>query len=555
MMIPFKSKMKTILIAVAVLLPLFCSCTDDFDTYNRDKNEISKLNTLLYAAAFSKAQNRMVYWYDCDMHDISNMVTLHGCGYSIAGFPQADMYVTRNNWTQNAFDDQTTAIFGLQALMEAAKDDNPVVYHMALVMRSYCFLLMTDVWGPIPYKDMGNGAQKVSYESQKEVYYQLFEDLKTASSFLGAEVKKNPNLNVFGEGDHFFYGKVAQWVKFANVIRLRMALRISNVEPEKAKAEGEAAIAEKMLLTQALTDDIQWDIDAKYRLSGTSDNGYITMNSYGELIMSNNMESFMVGWNDPRLKEYWSPTVEEGWNAADYPQFAYRVGGYHGMASGTPHAKKDPVYLSHSKLGPRFHPDLQGKTPTPIFNAAETSFLLAEAAWRGWAGAGDMKTNYENGIRESMKQWGITDNAAIEAYIVNTAKPKSVEYTWGEVINDVMVYQTVEEAPLSTIPVKFSGNKEEQYEQIMTQKWLATFPNSTEAWSEYRRTRLPKIYPKKASANPNVDVTKGQIFVRLPYPDDEIASNPEGVQQAIGFLGGPNLETTPLWWDVHPNGK
>lgn len=549
-----KNKGGLLLLCMTVISFTIDSCTDNFSEYNMDKNAVMVLNSSQYGAAFNRVLKVSLDWYDSEMHDISNAVTMHSCGYSVAGFPQLDMFAIRSGWTQAAFYDQSKAIFYLNAMMDLAdRDENAIAYNMAKLYRSYCFLLLTDVWGPVPYKDMGSGALSVAYESQKDVYYQLFEDLTSAVTALTEEVQKKPDLNIFGAGDVIFNGKVAQWVKFGNVIRLRMALRISNVEPHKAKKEGEAAIATGMFLKQAGVDDMSLPTDPKFNMK--NDNGYNRMNGYGEVVMSNNMESFMVGWNDPRVKEYWSPTVEDGWSATDFPQFAYRMGNYCGMASGTPHAKKDPVYLSHSKMGPRFHPDMMYTTPTPVLNASETWFLLAEAAWRGWAGAGDMKTNYETGIRESMKQWGITENAAIEAYINNTARPKPVEYTRAVIEGDDTKFVTTIDKPLSTVCVKFSSDREEQYEQIMTQKWLATYPNSTEAWAEYRRTRLPRIFAKKGSVNPNIDPSKGQIITRLSFIDDEKAANAEEVAKAVQLLGGPDLETTSLWWDVHPNSK
>ncbi len=89
----------------------------------------------------------------------------------------------------------------------------------------------------------------------------------------------------------------------------------------------------------------------------------------------------------------------------------------------------------------------------------------------------------------------------------------------------------------------------------MTQKWLALWPISFEAWAEYRRTRLPKIYAKKYSANGNALPSKGQIVTRLPSTTAESSSNTDEVNKAIELIGGQNLETIPLWWDVNRNGN
>jgi hypothetical protein len=105
--------------------------------------------------------------------------------------------------------------------------------------------------------------------------------------------------------------------------------------------------------------------------------------------------------------------------------------------------------------------------------------------------------------------------------------------------------------------VKFSSSQEKQYEQIITQKWLANFPISAEAFADYRRTRLPKIYPKAFSANAYIDLNKGMIITRLPFTEQEYNTQPEEVAKAIKLLGegAEDLENVPLWWDVHPNGN
>jgi hypothetical protein len=101
--------------------------------------------------------------------------------------------------------------------------------------------------------------------------------------------------------------------------------------------------------------------------------------------------------------------------------------------------------------------------------------------------------------------------------------------------------------------VKFSTDRQKQFEQIITQKWIALFPISIEAFAEYRRTRFPKLYAKKFSMNANTDPSKGQILTRLPFVNIEKTTRPAEIEKAVGLLGGPDLESTPLWWDVNKN--
>jgi len=82
---------------------------------------------------------------------------------------------------------------------------------------------------------------------------------------------------------------------------------------------------------------------------------------------------------------------------------------------------------------------------------------------------------------------------------------------------------------------------------------LALFPISIEAFAEYRRTRLPKLFAKKYSVNTNVNPALGQIVTRLPFVTGEVTTQPDEVAKAVELLGGPDLESTPLWWDVNDN--
>jgi hypothetical protein len=133
-----------------------------------------------------------------------------------------------------------------------------------------------------------------------------------------------------------------------------------------------------------------------------------------------------------------------------------------------------------------------------------------------------------------MKQWGISDAAAISAYISSAKTPIAP----GDQQNS---------PALSNIPVKWGTSEAQQREQIGTQKWLAVFPDGIEAWAEFRRTRYPKLYPPVNSDN--ADVPQGQFLRRIPFLDLEKNTNKAAVDAAAGLLGGPDKASTPLWWD------
>jgi hypothetical protein len=273
-------------------------------------------------------------------------------------------------------------------------------------------------------------------------------------------------------------------------------------------------------------------------------NGMCRIGGWHQNSMSTSMESVLKGYEDPRLQEYFSVVGPEA--VVEEPEIMANIGGYHGMTPGFT-AEDFVAFRLYSNFGPRWvGPNVVStEVPINVGNAAETWFLKAEGAWRGWNMGGTAQSFYEKGIEVSIRQWrGASFPASqIQDYINSMATP---------VAPDNYPYY---DPPMTDIPVKFSSDREKQYEQIITQKWLAIYPDSWEAWTEYRRTRLPKLYPKKNSMNPNIDVSRGMIVTRLPYPDNEKNGQPEEYAKAVALLGGPDLESTPLWWDVHPNGN
>jgi hypothetical protein len=190
---------------------------------------------------------------------------------------------------------------------------------------------------------------------------------------------------------------------------------------------------------------------------------------------------------------------------------------------------------ANSNVATRYLPDNQFSTPFLIMYAAESWFLRAEGALNGWnMGSGvTAQSAYEQGIRTSMASWGFS-GAAVDAYIASAAKP-------------VALTDAVQTPALSDITVKWEATPAKQREQILTQKWIANWPNGHEAWAEYRRTGFPKLYPRLNSDEPLVP--GNAVIRRTPYTSGEIATNPKGVASGVTKLGGADNPTTRLWWN------
>lgn len=235
------------------------------------------------------------------------------------------------------------------------------------------------------------------------------------------------------------------------------------------------------------------------------------------------MESFLCGYHDPRITVYFVP--------ADARNAVYR-----GIRSGISITSKD-TYSGFSKLA---------LLPSRIqlCTAAEAWFLKAEAALYSWKGAGDAKDNYEKGVYTSFQQYDLT--AAYHNYINNdtsTARPYSDP-------NNPMNNITAGSPYLSRCTIKWVHNAplHEKLERIITQKWIAMFPDGQEAWSEFRRTGYPKLFPVVVN-NSGGKIPSSTFIRRIPFIQFEYATNLTGVQRAVSTLNGDDNGGTRLWWD------
>lgn len=247
-------------------------------------------------------------------------------------------------------------------------------------------------------------------------------------------------------------------------------------------------------------------------------------NDYNEARMSANMESFLVGYGDPRISKYFLEATDASGNTLP--------GVYRGIRSGIRITNQGP-YNAFSKLQSNF--DIIWLT------AAEVYFLKAEGALRGWNMGGTTQELYEAGVRASFEQWEVGDATA---YLQNSTN-RPAQY-----VDPVSSANNVSAgANLSTITIRWdeAANTETKLERIITQKWIAVYPNGQEAWSDFRRTRYPKIFPVVINNSGGTINTATQIR-RIPYPVDEYRTNAANVTAAASKLGGDS-GGSKIWWD------
>lgn len=518
---------------------LFCvvfaagSCTKKYADINTDKNTIATVGPSQLAFLFSKAQSAGTHsqWnYQVAQNLFADQYAQYfACE---ATYFQTDRLFIVMEWAVYAFDPIYTEVVPQLKTIFENTDPNSPEYAIANIWWVYVFHRITDYWGPIPYFNAGVPGTSVPYDPQDKIYDDMFKRLDSATQVLSTATTSS-----FGSYDLIYGGDVAKWTKFANTLRLRLALRISQVDPTRAKTEGEAAYAGGVMESSPSDDAL-----VLRSTKGDDGNGLSIMSDWNEFRMSAAMESVLVGYDDPRISEYFIPTAASVAAHAADPNSPLKYDGLRNGLSVADLTLDENKADMNSHIGPRWSSPSAGgistylSTPQNVMCAAEAWFLRAEGALLNWEMGGTAQELYENGIATSLNQWGITDNTTIQNYISSANTPVAPD----DFLNS---------PALTNAPVKFSSDPDMQYEQVITQKWLALFPDGIEAWADLRRNRKLILYPVANSDNPDITNTTTQWIRRIPFLLSEKINNAEAVEQAVNFLDGPDKVTTPLWWD------
>ena len=507
------------LLAVLWLLIMATGCTRKFDEFNTDETRLTNLTPTEFPRLFSRAQaaSSFINWrYQYGQNLFADL-------YSQYFFLTATYPYDRFSYASSDLEIVWRVIYTevvpqLKTLMEESEASS-AENALAKIWWVWTFHRHTDYYGPIPYFGAGEPGKEVPYDSQEDMYNDFFVKLTEAEAVL----KNNAGKTPFGEFDRVYAGDVSKWIKFANTLRLRLALRISKVNAGKAQTEAEAAVS-----AGVMTDIADDALMAKTPPVGDDYGGLSSIAVWNEFRMSASMESVMKGYNDPRIGIYF----QKADSTNDYD------GGRNGMlASEVIVGINKPTY--NSNVGTRWVTgggDSWSNVPAAqnIMHTAEAFFLRAEGALNGWNMDGTAEELYNMGIDASMRQWGVTDAAAITAYINSSATPIAPQDHFNS-------------PPMNDYPIKFSSDPSMQRKQIAQQKWLALYPDGIEAWADLRRAGVQQIYPVLHSDN--ADIPAGKLILRLPYLDLEKQTNGAKVQAAESLLGGPDKPLTPLWWD------
>ncbi len=521
--------MKKILIASLMLIALV-SCTKDFESTNQNPNQISDLmlkqDFNLVGSPFSgmlyELHGNQGSQIEEDLCYDSWMGYMNTPTDFVGNVNNTTYYIRWNSYWGRQYNNIMSP--SKQVIRLAGENNLPLFATWAKLIRVLSMSRLSAVHGPVIYSNYGATTAQINYDKESDLYNTFFLQLDSIQTDFAA----NKTYAGFGKFDQSYKGDIASWMRVVNSLRLQLAIRLSKVAPSVAKTQGEKALADAagLITTNAQNFNIA-------QLGNIMPVGMICF-QWDDTRMGGPMESFMVGLKDNRISKYFSP-ASDATTYADHPTVPYK-----GIRNGAYIGSKGQR-LGFSKVSTDFNSVATRRHIT----ASEVAFLKAEAALRGWTGAGTAKANYENGVKLSFEDWGA---GGVDAYLAD-ATSKPINY-----VDPIDARNNFTARSTITVAWNDADNNELKLEKIITQKYLAGFTNTLEAWVDFRRTGYPKI-PNVAKNDSSPDwgvIPADQWIKRMPFINGERTGNTAGVADAVSKMGAGAKDdiATRLWWDT-----
>lgn len=435
----------------------------------------------------------------------------------------------------------------------------------ALAMIAYDLLMsqFADFYGPMPFDDYRNLKENppITYVSVEEIYDRCFTELKEAAEILNerkpsAEELAKVEGRTAGElASDITNGNYLMWVKLANSLRLRLAMNIIKVDPVRAQQEAEAAINAEGGVFDCGPNGEVTDPDFDYQWynyqSGAQHPLYFICWQWYDSRLSASFENICKRLRSPMLgilfaKNYAAITNNSG-NPSGYSANQDWVG----IRQGSAMINKSNL---QSGYGP-FSMFNQVNYPRTLMHVSEVLFARAEARLRGWNVGGTAEEWYNKGIRRAMlghAQYGITE-ADITTYMNQT------DFEWVDYVDPYNEINNIDGRVEIGVKWNDDDSDELKLEKIITQRWIAIFPQSPEAWTTFRRTGYPRLFPVDPGMNNWDDDINCEVQIRrIPYYDKS-ASAQADLTNAANILAGESSEVgstnnspmTRIWWDIN----
>lgn len=429
----------------------------------------------------------------------------------------------------------------------------------AINLLYYCVMAQeqADLSGPFTYlEDKQNSEEPTEYNDVETIYKGIVENIDTIVVCL-KNFENRPQwykdeivYNVLYMYDqtslNMMLGNTTldSYIKLANSLKLRMAMHIVKRDKDLAKKWAEEAVASGVI-------DCAEDQHGLFPILSYFNFPLMEIaNSWNDLRLCASFESLLMSLDHPYTKYFFLPNSGAFTNkrTGEVTPAGTRIVG---LRSGTLVGDSQLLSLNERQGYSSFDNNVIGPTFAPLYFVkwAEVDFLRAEGALRGWNMGGSAQEFYERGIRNAYFDtplFGGTPqyNSYVDEYM---AREEPVDYVQVDPMGDGEDWPSV-----TKIGVKWNDadDNETKLEKIITQKYIALFPISTEAWTEMRRTGYPKVFPVLNTDDGDGSIPQGEMIRRIPWvPTDPVAL---GMVETSGIpaLGGPDEQATRLWWDV-----
>lgn len=475
--------MKKISIYILALFALISvSCDKDFEEVNTDPNNPTKVPAHLLLGNIIRVNQNAIY----GMQQGGDMGMCWAQHLSKVQYNDEERYIPRRSGIDAVWNNLYASVISdaksMRTLAEAEGNKN--IQAISLVLQANAFQILTDLYGPVPFTEVfQKSVLKPKYDSQEDIYNGIIQMLTDADDLFAAA---SASETVVGSSDLLYAGDVTKWRKFANSLKFKALMRISNKVNVSAKLQ---ALVNSGNLMESVDDSAQ----LTYLVAQPDANPIYETIVFGtrtEYKMSSVFINKLTAFSDPRL-----PIMAAKNNA----------GLYVGNIPGQENTSSYPAFSSPGSF--YLSPTLKGV----ILSYAQLEFYLAEAASRGLI---------SGGISGSLAHY----NKAIEANFL---------------FNGLTSAQAVAYAALPNITYT---NAAQAKINIGEQMWISLYGQGFEAWTEWRRTGVPALSPVVGAAEPTIPK-------RLYYESNEIALNKDNYNTGVALLGaGGDDLTTPIWW-------
>ena len=473
------------------LVALFTIATacHDFEEINTDPTRLTNIDvaSLLTEVIYDAGTRSSSY------DEIGNYIGQYWTNTSL--IDQRHRYDFRGSDSEAVYYPIYGTLYDIQDLKQRAREEGLDDYQGAgMVLEIYLTTYLTDVFGPVPYFEALEGDAlnfTPTFDAQETIYRANLDSLDRAYDLLATK----PGGNFIRGGDPFYSGDNEKWKKLANSLKLRMLMKMVEVDPSVVAEI--AALIEKGELIASAEESAAIIYDGRFGLEASQNTG-----TAGSVALGQTFATLLQRSLDPRRPQIASLGEDKEGNPINVDEQGNPV--YLGVPSGE---SPDIIRNFDGLAAP--YTGFRGETaPSFLYSYAEVAFYLAEAILQGYV-TGDAVAHYQAGIQASCERWGVTE-ADIEEYLARE-------------------------------DVQLSSEAEEALRQVWTQEYINFYDQGYDGWLHYRRVGYPEFHVGSA-------MLTDEIMQRMVYPPLLKSVNEAHYQEAVNLLDqGDNLISNS-WW-------